>query len=70
MTFTGGLGLVWSNTEGDHIGSVSHSRGRGEIGFSYVLNDNVRIDFESFYDGLGTSRYEGYGLSLSAEMKF
>ena len=70
MTFTGGLGLVWSNTEGDYIGSESRSHGRGEVGFSYDLDDNLRIDFESFYDGIGTSRYEGYGLSLSAEMKF
>ena len=70
MTFTGGLGLVYSNTEGDYIPSVSRSRGRGEIGFSYGLDDNVRIDFESFYDGIGTSGYEGYGLSLNAEIKF
>ena len=72
MILTGGLGLVYSNTESDYIGSESRSRsrGRGEIGFSYDLDDNVRIDLESFYDGIGTSGYEGYGLSLSAEMKF
>ena len=70
MTFTGGLGVVYSNTEGDYIPSVSRSRGRGEIGFSYGLDDTVRIDFESFYDGIGTSGYEGYGLSLNAEIKF
>ena len=40
MTFTGGLGLVWSNTEGDYIPSESGGRGRGEIGFSYDLDDN------------------------------
>ena len=70
MTFTGGLGVVYSNTEGDYIPSVSRSRGRGEIGFSYGLDDTGRIDFESFYDGIGTSGYEGYGLSLNAEIKF
>ena len=70
MTITGGLGLVWSNTEGDYITSDSGGRGRGEIGFSYNLDDTLRIGFESFYDGIGSSRYEGYGLSLSAEMKF
>ena len=70
MTFTGGLGLVYSSTEGDYIPSDSRGRGRGEIGFSYDLDDTLRIGFESFYDGIGTSRYEGYGLSLSAEMKF
>ena len=70
MTFTGGLGLVYSKTEGDYIPSVSRSRGRGEMGFSYGLDDNVRIDFESFYDGIGASGYEGYGLSLNAEIKF
>ena len=70
MTLTGGLGLVWSNTDGDYITSDSGGRGRGEIGFLYDLDDNLRIEFESFYDGIGSSRYEGYGLSLSAEMKF
>ena len=70
MTFTGGLGLVWSNTEGDYITSDSGGRGRGEIGFSYGLDETLRIVFESFYDGIGSSRYENYGLSLSAEMKF
>ena len=70
MIFTGGLGLIYSNTEGDYIPSDSRAYGRGEIGFSYDLDDNLRIDLDSFYDGIGTSRYEGYGLSLSAEMKF
>ena len=70
MTLTGGLGLVYSNTEGDHINSVSRGRGRGEFGFSYGLDENVQIDFESFYDGIGASGYEGYGLSLNAEMRF
>ena len=70
MTLTSGLGLVYANTEGDYIPSDSRGRGRGEIGFSYGLDTNVRIDFEIFYDGIGTSRYEGYGLSLNAEMKF
>ena len=70
MTFTGGLGVVYSNTKGDFVNSVSHIRGRGEMGFSYDLDDNVRIDFTGFYDGIGTSRYEGYGLSLNAKMSF
>ena len=70
LTFIGGLGLVYSKTEGDYIPSDSRAYGRGEIGFSYDLDDNLRIDLDSFYDGIGTSRYEGYGLSLSAEMKF
>ena len=70
MTLTGGLGLVWSNTEGDYIPSDSRGRGRGEIGFSYALDDNLRIGFESFYDGIGASGYESYGLSINAEMRF
>ena len=70
MILTGGLGLVLSNTEGDHIKSVARGRGRGELGFSYGLDDNLRIGFDSFYDGIGASRYESYGLSLSAEIKF
>ena len=70
MTFTGGLGVVFSNTDGDYVRSESRSRGRGEVGFSYSLDDNVQIDFEGYFDGIGTSQYESYGLSLSAVMKF
>ena len=70
MTVTGGLGLVYSKTKGDHIGSESRNRGRGEIGFSYDVDDALRIDFDSFYDGIGTSRYESYGVSLNARMRF
>ena len=71
MTFFGGLGVVYANAEGDYIRSESRGRGRGEMGFSYDRDDNIRIDFESFYDGIGTSaEYKSYGLSLNAEMKF
>ena len=70
MTFIGGLGMVYSNTEADYVRSESRGRGRGEMGISYDRNDNVRIDFESFYDGIGASENEIYGLSLNAEMKF
>ena len=70
MTLTGGLGLVYSNTEGDQVPSGSHSRGRGEIGVSIDLDENVDLEFESFFDGIGSSGYEGYGVSLSAEIRF
>ena len=70
MTLTGGLGVIWSNTEGDHIRSDARGRARGEFGFSYDLDDNLQIGFDSFYDGIGASGYESYGLSLTAEMKF
>ena len=70
MILTGGLGVIWSNTEGDHIRSDARGRGRGEFGFSYDLDDNLQIGFDSFYDGIGASGYESYGLSLTAQMKF
>ena len=70
MIVTGGLGLVYSKTKGDHVGSESHNRGRGEIGVSYDFDDVLRIDFDSFYDGIGTSRYEGYGVSLNVRVRF
>ena len=70
MMFTGGLGLVYSNTKGDYIQSTSRGHGRVEAGLSYTLDNNMQIGLESFYDGIGASGYEGYGLSLSAEIKF
>ena len=70
MTFIGGLGVIYSNTESDYIGSESRARGRMEMGFSYNRDDNVQIDFESYYDGIGTSKYESYGLKLVAKLKF
>ena len=70
MTFIGGLGVIYSDTEADYIRLESRGRGRGEMGFLYDRDDKVRIDFQSFYDGIGSSEYENYGLSLRAEMKF
>ena len=70
MTFIGGLGVIYSDTEADYIRLESRGRGRGEMGFLYDRDDKVRIDFQSFYDGIGNSEYENYGLSLRAEMKF
>ena len=70
MTFIGGAGMIYSNTESDYIGSESRARGRMEMGFSYNRDDNVQIDFESYYDGIGNSKYESYGLKLVAKLKF
>ena len=70
MMATGGLGMVYSSMDGDHVMSRSRTHGRFEAGFSYEPDENLRIDFESFYGGIGTSRYESYGLSINAELKF
>uniref|UniRef100_UPI00147FD1C6 autotransporter outer membrane beta-barrel domain-containing protein n=1 Tax=Ruegeria atlantica TaxID=81569 RepID=UPI00147FD1C6 len=70
LTFTGGLGLVFTHTDGEYTNAFSRNRGRGELGFEYNVSDNVYIELDSFYDGIGTSGYEGYGLSFTAEIKF
>ena len=70
MMATGGLGLVYSGLDGDHVGSGSRTHGRLDAGFTYDSDETVRIDFGSFYDGIGTSRYENYGLSINVELKF
>ena len=70
MMFTGGLGLIHSNTKGDRIVSTSRKHGRAETGISYRLNENSWIDLEGFYDGIGNSGFESYGLSLTAKMRF
>ena len=70
MVFTGGSGLIASSTKGDYIKSGRHVRGRVETEFSYDLDEIIGIDLKIFHDGIGTSSYDNYGLSLGAEMKF
>ena len=70
IMFTGGSGLIASKTGGDYIKSDRHVRGRVETEFSYDLDESVGIALEIFHDGIGTSSYDNYGLSLGAEMKF
>ena len=70
MMFTGGSGLVASRIKGDHVKSDRHVRGRVETEFSYDLDETIGIVFGIFHDGIGTSSYDNYGLSLGAEMKF
>ena len=66
----GGLGLVYSNLNSEYVGSDSRGHGRLEAGFVYDLDENTRIDLGGFYDGIGLSPYESYGLSINAELKF
>ena len=69
MTLTGGLGLVWSNTEGDYVTSVSRGHGRARLGFHMVWMTMCKSTLKASMTE-SEPRYEGYGLSLSAEMKF
>ena len=70
IMFTGGSGLIASKTRGDYIKPDRHVRGRVETEFSYDLDESIGFALEVFHDGIGTSSYDNYGLSLGAEMKF
>ena len=71
MTVVGGLGVILSHTDGGFTDpAFSRTRGRVELGVDYRLSDRTYLEFDSYYDGIGTSGFEGYGLSLGAEFSF
>jgi len=54
----------------EYVTKSSAKRGRGELGFKYRASDTLLLEVDGFYDGIGKSAYEGYGLSLTVEFKF
>ncbi|WP_122075781.1 Ig-like domain-containing protein [Pseudophaeobacter sp. EL27] len=59
---SGGALAVSSEVEG--------ARARAELGLSYKFADQGVFQVETFYDGLGMSGYESYGLQVGLDLKF
>ncbi|WP_161631341.1 Ig-like domain-containing protein [Pseudophaeobacter arcticus] len=59
---SGNAVTVSSNLEG--------GRARAELGLSYQFADQGVFQVETFYDGIGMSGYESYGLQVGLDLKF
>ena len=66
----GGASVFWSETTGDATQyNFEGSRGRVHLGLSKTLKGG-QFAVSSFYDGIGTSGFESYGLDISFGLTF
>lgn len=50
--------------------NVQGARARAKLGLSYHFADQGVFQAETFYDGIGMSGYESYGLQVGFDLKF
>ena len=75
LMMTGGISGIWSDSGGTGFGSTAlptfdGGRARVAFGASQTLRNGTVFDVETFYDGIGASNYESFGLSLGVEAQF
>jgi hypothetical protein len=75
LVLTGGLSGIWSDTSGSGTaaGVISvgdTARGRLDMGIERQFTENNSMTVGAFYDGIGTSDFEGFGLSLLWNTQF
>ncbi|MGB3496269.1 MAG: Ig-like domain-containing protein, partial [Elainellaceae cyanobacterium] len=75
LEVSGGVSGIWSQTGGSGFASTivpdfEGGRGRVELGVNRVMSANRQLSAATFYDGIGASDFESFGLSLGYEMKF
>jgi hypothetical protein len=75
MTLTGGITAIGSFVNGaGHAASIipeyEGGRARIDLGLLHSMANGGVFSIQSYYDGIGTSGFESYGLSLSFEMQF
>ncbi|WP_083098510.1 beta strand repeat-containing protein, partial [Pseudophaeobacter leonis] len=75
LLLTGGLSAIGSSSRysGSAVSTLSDVQGgraRAEIGLSYAFGDMGVFQVETFYDGIGMSNYESYGLQFGLDLAF
>ncbi len=75
FTFKAGLDGIYSSTSistGSEAtsSSLEEWRARSNVGFSYQINENIDMDMDVFYDGLGSDDKYSYGLNSAVGIKF
>ena len=75
LMLTGGISGIWSSSEGTEFASsaaptTDGQRARITLGASHTLPNGVVLSAGTFYDGIGLSGYESYGLDLGVQMQF
>jgi outer membrane autotransporter protein len=71
----GGTSGIWSHISGSGFASTvtpnfEGSRSRIELGLERSMSAHKSISFATFYDGIGASDYESYGVSIGFEAQF
>lgn len=75
MKLTGEIAAIGSFGGGSgHAATVipeyQGSQARIDLGLDHAMANGGHLSIQSYYDGIGASGYESYGLSLLFEMKF
>ncbi|MGY9048597.1 MAG: Ig-like domain-containing protein, partial [Rhodobacterales bacterium] len=75
LTLTGGVSAIssdmtYSGAASETSGGSGGPRARVNLGFNYRLSDQGLIIFDTYYDGLGLSDYESYGLKIGMKLEF
>ena len=71
----GGVSGIWSHTSGSGYASTltpdyEGGRGRIELGINHQISIGRNFTAATYFDGIGASDYESYGLSLGYAMQF
>jgi ubiquitin len=75
LILNGGISGIWSSSKGTGLASsvaptTDGLRAQITFGATHARPNGVTFNAQTFYDGIGQSNYESYGLSLGAEMQF
>lgn len=75
LDLTGGLQVVGSSTWGSGnaasvVPEFEGSRAKVNFGLNYTMLNGSTLTLDTFYDGIGTSGYEGYGGEFGFQILF
>jgi hypothetical protein len=75
LILTGGVAAIGSSTSGTGnadlvIPPFEGGRGKVKLGANYTMANGGALAMDTFYDGIGTSGYESYGLQISFNLTF
>ena len=75
LMLTGGVAAIGSSTSGSGtadlvIPTYEGGRGKVKLGANYAMANGGTLALDAFYDGIGTSGYESYGLQVGFNLAF
>ncbi len=75
LELTGGMAAIGSSTKGSGnaasvVPEFEGGRARLKFGANYNMANGGRLVLDTFYDGIGASGYESYGLEIGFDLKF
>ncbi len=75
LELTGGITAIGSSTSGSGnatlvVPEFEGGRARLKLGANYTMVNGGRLVLDTFYDGIGASGFEGYGVQIGFDLKF